>query len=97
MLCGDQAEAKDLANERRTLVSGLVEGWDASVAFPLASVRSSLGQTGCLRAEQSQTVRAPGKGGRAALHCKCNEEASGPGSGMATHAGRCGYERDRVY
>lgn len=46
-----QAEAKNLAKEQRTLVSGVIEEWEATAAFPLATVRSSLGQTGCLKTE----------------------------------------------
>jgi hypothetical protein len=51
-----QAEAKDCETSQRTLVSGLIEDWDASAPFPLASVRSSLGQTGCLAAETKVLV-----------------------------------------
>ena len=46
-----QAEAKNLVSEERTLVSGMIESWDSSAAFPLAQIRSSLGQAGSLATE----------------------------------------------
>ncbi len=46
-----QAEAKNLVSNERTLASGMIESWDSSAAFPLAQIRSSLGQAGCLATE----------------------------------------------
>ena len=46
-----QAEVRNQLTSERTLVSGVLEGWDACGAFPLASVRASLGQAGELATE----------------------------------------------
>ncbi|BDA45360.1 DIS3-like exonuclease 2 [Coccomyxa sp. Obi] len=46
-----KAEAKNLVSSERTLVSGMIESWDCSAAFPLAQIRSSLGQAGYLATE----------------------------------------------
>ena len=53
----EQAEAKNLVSSERTLVSGVLTGWDASAAFPLAEIRASLGQAGDLATETK--VRGP--------------------------------------
>lgn len=51
-----QAEAKNPVSSDRTLVSGMIESWDASAAFPLAQIRSSLGQAGCLATESKVSI-----------------------------------------
>lgn len=51
-----QAEAKNPVSSDQTLVSGMIESWDASAAFPLAQIRSSLGQAGCLATESKVSI-----------------------------------------
>ena len=69
-----QAEAKNLVSEERTLVSGMIESWDSSAAFPLAQIRSSLGQAGCLATESevhSQCFRHGDLVGASKFLCEC--------------------------
>ncbi len=62
------------------ICKSLVGSW-AKVNQPSANV----GNLGIKRyAAESHTLRAPGKGGRAASQCKRNDKPSGPGSGMVT-------------
>lgn len=51
LVAPEQAEAKNQVSSERTLVSGVLTGWDASAAFPLAEIRASLGQAGDLATE----------------------------------------------
>ncbi len=46
-----QAEAHNQVSSARTLVSGALEAWGPYDAFPLAAIRSSLGQAGELATE----------------------------------------------
>ena len=45
-LCDLQAEARDPSVVMKTLVSGIMTTWAAGSVYPVAEVRSALGQAG---------------------------------------------------